>query len=362
MAEWDRVVNSTMHEFAKGYQDNVMRNRKFLAKIQAAGRVSFNHSGDLMDFKVKYKRAPIEGYADSDTLTFPRRDRIKTAQLDWRGYATTDAMTKKEKLMNASTEAIIKTYSEIGPMLMDDMTDQFGDELYIDGNASGNERRMHGLESFFGVSGAAANGFIATPSDTYAGLSTVLGNYGGTWSTSGGNDEWPSGRGDGHYDFWSPLVVDYTDTAWTPTTKTWPNTCKEALRYGIQKGQRNKSKAGMLDLIMLNDELYRQFLDLLDDNERLVVNRNEKTGLWALGFTDVVNFDGVDITKEYGIESTVGYGIATQQMELCSLQSQLFVPEGPDFDIASQSWRFSFDFFGNLKFNPRYFVKWDNVT
>jgi hypothetical protein len=362
MPEWSRVVNSTMHEFAKGAQDNVMRNRKFLAKIQAAGRVTFGHSGDMMDFKVKFKRAPMEGYGDSDTMTFPRRDRLKTAQLDWRGYATTDAMTKKEKLMNAGTEAIVKIYSEIGPMLMEDMTDQFGDELYIDGNAAGNERRMHGLESFFGVSGAAANGFIATPSDTYASLSTALGNYGGSWSTSGGNDEWPSGRGDAHYDFWSPLIVDYTDTAWSASTKTWPNTCKEALRYGIVKGQRNKSKSGMLDLIMLNDELYRQFLDLLDDNERLVINRNEKTGLWALGFTDVVNYDGVDVTKEYGIESTVGYGIATQQLELCSLQPQLFVPEGPDFDIASQSWRFSFDFYGNMKFNPRYFVKWDNVT
>jgi hypothetical protein len=363
MAEWSRVVNTTMHEFAKGAEDNVMRNRKYLAKIQAGGRVSFDHAGDLMDFKVEFKRPPVEGYADMDTLSFPRRDRIKTAQLPWRGYATTDSMTKKEKLMNKNTEAIVKSYSAIAPALVSAMTEAFGDEMYTDGEAAGNERRMHGLESFFGTTGTpATNGFIVPPSDTYATLSTALGNYGGAWSTSGGNDEWPTGRGDAHYDFWSPLIVDYTDTAWAATTKTWANTGKEALRYGIIKSQRNRSKAAMLDLIMLNDELYRLFLELLDDNERLVVNRNEKTGLWNLGFSDVVNFDGVDVTKEYGIDSTVGYGIATQQMELCSLQGQLFVPEGPDFDIATQSWRFSFDFFGNLKHNPRYFVKWDNVT
>jgi hypothetical protein len=45
-------------------------------------------------------------------------------------------------------------------------------------------------------------------------------------------------------------------------------------------------------------------------------------------------------------------------MELCSLQSQLFVPEGPDFDPATQTWRFSIDFFGNLKVSsPRNFFK-----
>jgi hypothetical protein len=40
-------------------------------------------------------------------------------------------------------------------------------------------------------------------------------------------------------------------------------------------------------------------------------------------------------------------------MELRSMQGQLFVPEGPDYDVASKSWRFSIDFFGNLVFNPR---------
>jgi hypothetical protein len=49
-------------------------------------------------------------------------------------------------------------------------------------------------------------------------------------------------------------------------------------------------------------------------------------------------------------------------MELLSLQSQLFVPEGPDFDISGQSYRFSVDFFGNAKFNPRAFVKWLTIA
>jgi hypothetical protein len=352
MPEWSRIVNTTIHEYIREEEQNILRNRKLLALMQSRGRITFNHAGDLMDWKVKYKRAPMQGYADSDTLTFSRRDRWKTAQLDWRGYAATDSMTKAERLKNKSTEAIIKIYDQIAKSLMEDMEDQFGDELYIDGNATGNAKRIHGIESFMGVSGAASGGYIATPSDTYAGLSTTLGNYGGSWT-----GDWPSGTGDAHYDFWSPLVVDYTDSLWSASTKTWPNTCLEALRYGIIKSKKNKSKRGQLDVIVLNDELYRQFLDKLQTEEQINTQRGQaKGGLSALGVT-------VDVTFEYGVPATVGYGFAIDSMELCSLQPQLYVPEGPDFDIATQSWRFSIDFFGNLKFKSiRYFVKWDNVT
>ena len=360
--DWSRVVNTTIHQYIRTVEENVMRNRKLLAMMRERGRITFNHSGDIMDWKVKYKRAPMQGYADSDTLTFSRRDRWKTAQLDWRGYASTDSMTKLERLKNKTTEAIVKVYSEIASNLMDDLDDQFGDELYIDGNASGNNKRIHGIASFMGNSGVAGQGFIANPSSTYAGLSCALGNYGGGWST--GNIvsnyvDWPSGTGDAHYDFWSPLIVSYTNASWTASTKTWPNTCKEALRFGIVKGKKNKSKKGMLDLILLNDELYRQFEGLLDSEERLIVKRGDKKGsLYALGFEDVVNFEGCDITYEYGVPTTYGYGWSMENLELCSLQGQMFVPEGPDFDIAAQSWRFSIDFFGNLKCNPRNFVSW----
>jgi hypothetical protein len=39
-------------------------------------------------------------FSESDTLTFSRINRWKTAQLGWRGYAATDSITKFEKLKN----------------------------------------------------------------------------------------------------------------------------------------------------------------------------------------------------------------------------------------------------------------------
>jgi hypothetical protein len=366
--DWSRIVNTTIHEYVRDEEINIVRNRKLLAMMQDRGRITMGHSGDIIDWKVRYKRAPMQGYADSDTLTFSRRDRWKTAQLDWRGYAATDSMTKLERLKNKDTQAIIKVYSQIAESLMSDMDDQFGDEFYIDGNASGNTKRIHGFESMFASTTASSSGLapIGTNGATYAGLVTTLGNYGGLWTGT-----WPTGSGDAHYDFWTPLVVDYTSAittangGWSASSKTWSNTCKEAMRFGIIKGRKNKSKKGQLDLILLNDELFRQFGNMLDASERLTVEKGSNPGknsLYSLGFGDAVNFEGVEVSYEYGIPSNLGYGFSMDNCELMSLQPQLFVPVGPDYDISTQSYRFSIDFFGNLRCNCRYFLKLQNLA
>ncbi len=357
--DWSRIVNTTITNYIKGEEVNILRNRKLTALLKSRGRITMNWSGLQMDWKVRYRRSPMQGYADTDTLTFARRDRWKTATLGWRGYAATDAMTKQERLKNRGVQAIINVYSQIAQSLMEDMEESFSDELYIDGNAAGNSKRIHGLESFLS-GGTQSNGaFVATPTATFAGLSTVLGNYGGNWS----NGTWPTGVGDAHYDFWSPLLVDYTSTAYGGATHNWANQGLECLRYGILKSQKNKTNKGRLDVIFLNDELYRQFLAQLDGKQRIVIQSNTSNStLLKLGFTDVQNFDGVDVTYEYGTPVNVGYGLNVDQMELRSMQPQLFVAEGPDYDIASKSWRFSIDFFGNCVWNPRYYVKWKNYS
>lgn len=367
-ASWQRELHTTIHEYIREEEENILRDRKLLAMMKSRGRITFNHGGDLMDWKVRYKRAPMRVFRESETLTFSRVNRWKTAQLDWRGYASTDSITKLEKLKNKGTEAIIKVFSQMAENLMQDIEENFGDELYVDGNSVANNGRIHGFESFLGVSGAGVNGFIGVPSDTYAGLSTELGALGGTWASDAEGTLWPDSKGDPEYDFWSPLIVDYTDAAWAATTKTWPNTCEEAIRYLIHKLKKNKSKKGEIDMVLLERELYRLFAEKHASKERLVIKRGDKKGgLYALGFEDTINIDGVDVTSEYGVPTDssgfgIGYGVPVNHCELRSLQGQLFVAEMPDFDLASYSERFSIDFFGNLKMNPRYFGALKKVT
>lgn len=363
MAEWARIANTTISKYLKGAETEILRNRCITAMIKDRGKVLMNQSGTDLTWRVKYRRAPMTGYADTDIITFARQNRWKTATLPWRGYVISDSITKLEKLKNKSTEAIVNVFGEMATNLKDDMEEHFGDEVYIDGNATGNTKRFHGIESFFSNSGAAAAGYVASPSDTYAGLVCTLGNYGGTWSENGSSQvEWPSGTGNPEYDFWSPLIVDYSDASWQSTTDNWANNCEEALRYAITKGMRNKSKRGQLDLFVIENEMFRLLKDNQAAKERIQVSRNEKGSLTALGFKGVMNLDGVDITTEYGLSSGVGYGWSFGNVELLSLQKNLFVPEGPYYNETDQSWRLTVDCAGNLRFLPRNFVKLAAVT
>jgi hypothetical protein len=351
------VVNTTIANYIRGEENNILRNRKLTAIMREKGRISLNWSGTKMDWKVRYRRGAIQGFSHADTMSFKPVDRWKTAELEWRGYNTTELMTKLDRLKNASTQAIINTYSELAKSLLDDMEEAFGDELYIDGNAAGNSKRIHGIESFMGA-GASIGGLVRQPNDTFAGLSTNLGFYGGNWT-----GDWPTGKGDAHYDFWSPLLVDYTGSGWAASTKTWPNTCLEALRFATIKTMKNKTPKGRLDMHLLNDEMYRQALEAVDSKVRINAQHNASNStLVKLGYTDVFNYDGVDVTFEYGTPVNTGYGFNCDQMHLCSMQNALFVPDGPDWDIASKAWRLSLDFFGNCRWNCRYFHKLFNYT
>jgi hypothetical protein len=359
-APWTRIVNSTIRKYIKDREVNILRNRKLTALLKKKGRLAFNASGTAMDWKVKFKRTRLTPYADGDTIVFDRKERYRTAVLDWRGYSATDSMSKGEFLQNRSTEAIIKVYDEIATDLIDDMEDAFGEEFYVDGSAAGNSKRLHGIESFMQGTQSVGNG-AATPTGSFAGLSCALGAYGGTWNP-GGLPGWPNGRGDASYDFWSPVIVDYGDTLFS-STATWEANCVRALSYGIIKSKKSKSAKGQLDVIFLDDEMFRTYADVYRTKERIVVERQaDKSPLVALGFGDVINQDGVDVTWEYGITPDTGYGFNCDMMELRSQQAQVFVPEGPEMDIATKSWRFSVDFFGNCVWNPKYFVKFTKLT
>ncbi len=347
-----------------GAEDNVIRNRKILAMMKAKGRITFNHSGTALNWGVRYKRRNIDGYADGDTLRFARSDNFKRAEIPWRGYTMNDMVTKKEKLMNRGKPALIKYVSELVDQMSEDFTDRFHKQLYIDGDAAGNTKGIHGFDSFTVASQQAGN-YVATPNDTYGGLTTNLGNYGGSWTGT-----WPVGTGDSEYDFWAPTIVDFTNTAWIAATKTWPNTCHEALRFAIIKGKKNDSQKGNLDTILLDGELFRQWEALLDTKERVLAqpgSAGAKPTLRNLGFGDVQDFEGVEISWEFGVPADAsgnaqGYGWNFDEAELCSLQDRLFVPEGPFYDEASLSDRFAIHMFGNMKMNPRYFAKLAQYT
>lgn len=366
---WVGILETTTDEYIRDVEDAIMREYKFLALIQSRGNVTFNHSGKQMNWKVKFRRAKPRGYADLDVQTYPRFNRHKEAKLGWRAYSLAESISKFDRLQNRGVEAIVNIVGEKVTSMSDDMQVFFGEELYKDGDAAGNEKIIHGLESMFGFSGVSTKQPIAFPSDSYAGIQTDLGYYAGQWDLSAGLHIWPSGRGDVEFDFFSPLLVDYTNTFWTATTKSWAETCSEAMRYAIIKGRKNRSRSGMVDAVFLTDELFRLWVEFQSRKERLVITQGSQSGdrsgktLTSLGYGDTFNFEGAEITWEYGMPANTGYGLNADYIELCSMQPRLFQPNGPYENEVDKSLRYDIDFFGNLRFDsPKFFFKLFNYS
>lgn len=343
------VINTTIEKHIKKVErDTVIRKRKLLAALEKKGRISFNHGGTERTWRVQFKRATMNPLAfENGSTAFEDVDRYRTARLGWRSYIATDALHKAQELQNKGPEAIIKLITDKVERLLDDMRDQFPEELYIDGNASGNTNRLHGFESWCGNSSTISGGKVGNPSDTYAGHQTNLGLYGGSFTGT-----WPRGKGSAQYDWWSPLIVDYTNNNWVAGTKTWPNTNEEAMRFGLLNLARHKSTP---NLILLDQEMYQQFVDSYSDKQRI---KTDGGLMRELGFSpESTSFDGVDVTWEYGITSGIGYGIILDKLSLESMQGQLFVAD-KDWDIAARTKRFSLDFYGNLRIeSPKFFLK-----
>ena len=363
---FSRTAATTLANHIREVEESMLRNYQMGALLEAGGRVNYNNSGEGFDWPVQYRLHKVEGNTGETQRNFARRNLWKTANLEFRGYQTTDSMYYREFRSNKGPEGVVKVFDNFVERLETSLTQGLGGEYYVDGSASGNEQSWHGLESMFVLNGtvnstsgaqrsANAADIVGYPNDTYAGLSTVLSNYGGENESS---QYWPDGISDAEYDFWSPLVVNYTTThADLPsTTQTWAGQGDEAMRYAIINAQRNTSKNGQITNILLSRDLYMGLLNIIDTKERIQISSEQS--LRALGFKNVLNFDGIEVSWEAAIASGVGYGINYDNMELKSMDESLLRSEGPEYDIHSQSFNAVVSTLSNLKFSsPRNFFK-----
>jgi len=362
-----RSSATTLAKHVREVEEAFMRNYQIGALLEANGRVNYNNSGEGFDWPVQYRIHGVEGNTGETARNFTRKNLWKTAYQEFRGYQATDSMFYREFLSNRGPEGIVKVYDNFNERIITSVKQSLGTEYYVDGSATGYEEAWHGLESIFKTNSetiAAATGLyqaanaadiVGAPQGTYAGLEMTLGNYGGE-NESG--EIWPDGLADPAYDFWTPLVVNYTTSHADlgGTGNTWALQGLLALRYAIINCQRNVSMEGQITNILLSRDLYRGLLDQLDSKERIMVT--SETGLRALGFKNVVMFDGVEVSWEVAVPTGVGYGLNYNMMELKSMDSQLLRSEGPEYDIHSQSFNAVVSTLSNLKFaSPRNFFK-----
>jgi hypothetical protein len=363
MAEWTGVVNATAIDYFKGADDHTIRRRLLLSMLRRRGRIKYNASGYKQVWDVEFSEPEVRAYGDAGSQVFNSHDAYRQLENDWRGYTVTDKLTKKQQLMNKGPSAIIDLYETKLPKMKKSLSNRFGNELYIDGNAAGNENRIHGLASFLGDDGATAvTDLIANPSDTYGGLSTALANQGGAWTTTAnttapnatiGND-WPNGSGDSEYDFLAPKLMNYSSTRWNNGGTSWAENCEKVMRQAcIWSNVLGHDSANFCHL--LSSQMFADFKNFMSARNRISVPHKEAEDL---GFHDTLNFDGSVVKYEYGVPHQTGFLLCLEEMQVESLQEQLFVPDGPDWNMLAKAFLFEVGFFGNCRYNPKAFGKY----
>lgn len=366
---WDRIANTTIARHLRTVEDDTVRRRLLLRRMESLGNILYDMGGDTFDWRVRWRDHDMEVNNGEQAVTFDRTDLWKKASLDWGGYIVKDSYTLREKHQNKGTEAIVKWVGKTSSEMMKSIRQKFPAEFFVDQSATGNSDRLVGLESMFAQTQTvkisdgsyeaySAADVVGAPNDTYAGLSTKLGNYDGTWNTQSGVDStWPFGNGDAAYDFWSPVIVNYVSTEWAGATNTWAANAIKSTRFAID-AVNHRCEAGMgADLVLLSSGMYRQWKNQFDQYQKVEVINN-KDDNW--GFGETMTFDdGVRVTADFDVTPGVGYVLSMSNMEYHSVfPDQLFLAEGPDYSIEARAWRFLISALGQIKFaSPKHFAK-----
>jgi hypothetical protein len=361
------AIKNTAPKYLKGAADQTIRNRLWLSLLREHGRIKLGDGGVSCYWNVKAREPEIRQNGDAGQQIFAEHDAYEQLTVDVRGYVGTDRLTLKKKLMNKGPLQIVDLYGTKLENLLTSLSNNFGAELYIDGNATGNENRLCGVNSCTGDDGnTVAADILANPSDTYGGKSTALGNLGGTWTanlTTKPNataaKDWPYGSGSSEYDYISPKLINYSSTSWPSGGTTWRENCSVVMRRARTWCKATGGGDNIPMLHLLSSSLYDEFEDYQETKFRTIIPHKSAEDL---GFPDALNFNGAIVKHEFDCPANEGYGINLQDFLLFSIHDEFFYTFGPEWNTESLSDLMLVGFFGNMRMNPKGIAKYKNYA
>lgn len=364
---WIGHVMTMAPQWYKGAEDLTGRNRRYLRKLRERGRVMYNADPEEFYWDLEFRDPAVETYVGGALIDFSDTDLYRQLSISRRGYVASDTMTEEDKLAQQTGAAILKRYDKKFPQLMRGMENVACGDLYIDGGATGNNRRFEGVETFLGDDGATTSAdILARPSDTYGGLSTVPASEGGSWSTALATKpnatlatDWPYGQGDSEYDFMSPKLCNYSSTGWNTGDTTFESNCERAIRALAIWCTHGNGEGGMPSEIVLSADLYEKYLNHNAAKGRAILPfpANMDWGINAQKY-DGINQEGWKIVHDYDCPAGKGYALNYDKMQMMMLGSQMYLPDGPNWDPYRRSYLFSVACYGNIRYwSPKFFGK-----
>lgn len=302
-------LNDELQKRLRRLQDMAVSKDPILKALGENGRLQTCSADDLgqgLVWSIRYRDVPPANLDGS--ITFYRMDLFKEARLPFRG------MVARERFAwDSDTESLA---DKITDRLSSVVAEGLGWQFFNNGNEN---IGLHGTESFFGALSPAPRSGIPLargalyPKDSYAGISTELGYYGGSCGSG-----WPQVICDRQFDFFTPLIV------------------KPAF-----------SGAGPL-------------ASILDGCHGCSKWRDTDTGIVVVG--DTVDLrptsNPCHIVHRSLPEGAVAYGVNISKTAFLSAQETLVSIDGVAWNYETRSVEVVGSVLGNFKFeSPRYFFK-----
>lgn len=364
-AQAARVIATTISEYTKKAIDATMAKYIFLAMLKKKNRIRKVRGGTDIKKVVKHKRASLTSITDLPTIQFTPINRHQPIELPARGYKMVDAVTMWQKYMNSGPAAIINATTNLMTELLDDFDFKLGSKFYANGYAQSPGVDWHGCHSLGDFSGAHTDARIAAPTGNYAGYTTAFGSK-GTWATG----TFPGGDGSTGYHFFSPLISLYQNSGYGGATADFKGQCLRAMRQCFIWQELRGHK---IDTWLGTGGAFGVVANVVEAKEQIRTERSKSNSLLInLGFGNVINFEGTDITFERGVPGTVTtttagahavpfHGFSWDQIELFHWGPQ-FIMSLNDFSIESLADRHLAWTMSNLYFNPQALVYLAHTT
>lgn len=360
MTEALRIVTATARRYFAGDSDLTKRRRLMLSLIQQKGRVSFNENGASCFWNVKFSEPTPQDYGSGAEFVYSEHDSQRQLEIDWRAFLVTNKLEYRDSLLNRGDVAIIEYYKRILPDLRSSLNNTWHKMFYED--ASSNPLRPHGLKTFLKFNTPTAADRIATPdnSATYGGKDIQLQTEGGTWSsalTVKPNAtlayDWPEGTGTPEFDYLGGLGVNASSTNWGTDSTDWRDNCGTVFRNTTNWLMKNCGDEGRPTLYICANDRFTQYQDYQEAKFRNIMPHAEARDL---GFPDTLNQDGVMIKSEFDVPAGEVYGVNIDKLQLACNSDQIWDVRGPVEDPRTGAYLFRAGFFGNMRFQPKFFA------
>lgn len=336
MASWQGSLIATLNKYIKGKIDSFDRRSVLYMMLKQNGRIVTGApaAGENTVWNVQHRLPTTQVYEDMAFRNAGRTNLLKQASLPWGLYDCPSALSKFDLLKNKGEAEMTNLLAMTAASNLKSMEQRISQDLYADGAGT---NQIHGFNTWSGSGATLSNG-VFNPSDTYATLSTALGNYGGTAPTGG---TWPDGVTlTPQYDFWSPLLVSSTSTAFG-ATNTWAANCRTILRktkiWADNKGAENRGPT----TAVMSANYYNDLKAALEVTEMSTFS-DAHAKLTKFGFP-AIEVEGMAITHEYWCPSSCVFGINWDVLELRSLQDDVFHVDEKLYNDADKSWKLGAD-------------------